>query len=329
MLLLSKEDIKKVFTMNDAIDAVKEAFMIFSQGKSVVPLRTQIPAPKHEGVFLFMPAYAEELDIASVKIVNIFPKNAEKDIPTAPAQVLLIDGKTGVVRSILDGTLLTQMRTGAATGAAFDVLGRKDAKIGAMIGTGGQARMQLEAMLTVRKLDEVRVYSRNAEKNERFVAMMQDELRQYGTKIIAAKSSDDAIENADLIIAVTSATAPVLDGTKVKKGATLSFVGSYQPHMQEMPPEILERASKLYFDSEEAVLSEAGDILIPLDEGRISKDDFTGDLGEVLLGKLVARENDEEIIVFKTVGIGTQDLVTAKHIYAKASKEQVGTLWGE
>ncbi|MDO4710916.1 MAG: ornithine cyclodeaminase family protein [Peptostreptococcaceae bacterium] len=329
MLLLSKEDIKKVFTMKDAVAAVKEAFMIFSQGKSVVPLRTQIPAPKREGVFLFMPAYAEELDIASVKIVNIFPKNAASDLPTAPAQVLLIDGETGIVRSILDGTLLTQMRTGAATGAAFDVLGRKDAKIGAMIGTGSQARMQLEAMLTVRSLDEVRIYSRNEEKKEHFAKEMQQELKHYGTKIVAAKTSDGAIEEADLIVAVTSASSPVLDGMKVKKGATLSFVGSYQPHMQEMPPEILERASKIYFDSKEAVLSEAGDILIPLDEGRITGEDLSGDLGEVLLGRESARENNEEIIVFKTVGIGTQDLVTAKHIYEKASREKVGTLWGE
>lgn len=329
MLLLSKEDIKKVFTMKDAVDAVKEAFMTFSQGKSVVPLRTQIPAPKHKGVFLFMPAYAEELDVASVKIVNIFPDNAQKDLPTAPAQVLLIDGESGIVKSVLDGTLLTQMRTGAATGAAFDVLAPQNVKIGAMIGTGSQARMQLEAMLAVRKLDEVRIFSRNAEKNEKFAAQMREELKEYGTKIVAAKSSDEAIDNADLIIAVTSASSPVFDGTKVKKGATLSFVGSYQPHMQEMPPEILERAAKLYFDSEEAVLSEAGDILIPLDEGRITKEDFTGDLGEVLLGKLVARENDEEIIVFKTVGIGTQDLVTAKYIYEKALAAKVGTLWGE
>ncbi len=329
MLLLSKDDIQKIFTMNDAIAAVKEAFMLFSDEKSVVPLRTQIPAPKQEGVFLFMPAYAPELDIASVKIVNIFPNNAAKNLPTAPAQVLLIDGETGIIRSIMDGTLLTQIRTGAATGAAFDVLGRKDAKIGALIGTGSQARMQLEAMLCVRKLDEVRIFSRNGERADIFAKNMQEELSHYGCKIVAAKSSDEAIDNADLIVAVTSSNTPVFDASKVKKGATMSFVGSYQPHTQEMDPVALERSSKIYFDSEEAVLSEAGDILIPLAEGRITKEDFTGDLGEVLLGRVVARENEEEIIVFKTVGIGTQDLVTAKHIFAKAMAANVGTSWGE
>ena len=329
MLLLSKEDISKVFSMNDAVAAVKEAFMLFSDNKSVVPLRTQIPAPKREGVFLFMPAYAPELDTASVKIVNIFPNNAAENLPTAPAQVLLIDGENGMIRSIMDGTFLTQMRTGAASGAAFDVLGRKDAKIGALIGTGSQARMQLEAMLAVRRLEEVRIFSRSSEKTEHFTKQMQEELAGCGCRFVAAKSSGEAIDNADLIVAATSSTTPVFDASKVKKGATMSFVGSYQPQMQEMDPIALERSSKIYFDSVEAVLSEAGDILTPLAEGRITKEDFTGDLGEVLLGRVVARENDEEIIVFKTVGIGMQDLITAKHIYRKAIAANVGTVWGE
>jgi ornithine cyclodeaminase len=138
---------------------------------------------------------------------------------------------------------------------------------------------------------------------------------------------DDAIHDADLIITVTPAASPVFDGSKVKAGATVSCVGSYQPHMQEMDPVILTRASKLYFDSEEAVLSEAGDILIPLEDGTITKEDFTGDIGDVLLGNLVGRENDEEIIVFKTVGIGAQDLVTAQKIYEKAREAAVGTEW--
>lgn len=327
MLLLSKGDIQKVFTMKEAVEADKEAFRIFSEGKSVVPLRTNISAPKHDGAFLFMPSYVEEMECSAIKIVNVFPKNIDKGLPTTPAQVLLIDGTTGVVASVLDGTYVTQLRTGAASGAAFDVLARKDAKKGALIGTGGQAATQLEAMMAVRDLSEVKVYDLNAERLNAFVEQMNKELVAYGTKVIAAESSDDAIEDADLVVTVTPSSRPVFDGTKVKKGATVSCVGSYQPHMQEMDPAILTRASKIYFDSVDAVLSEAGDILIPLEDGTITKDDFTGDLGDVLLGKVTARENDEEIIVFKTVGIGTQDLVTAKKIYDKALAQGVGTNW--
>ncbi len=327
MLLLSREDIKKVFTMKEAVEADKEAFTLFSQGKSVVPLRTNISAPKHDGAFLFMPSYVEEMDCSAIKIVNVFPKNIDQGLPTTPAQVLLIDGTTGVVVSVLDGTYVTQLRTGAASGAAFDVLARKDAKKGALIGTGGQAATQLEAMLAVRDLEEVKVYDLNAERLQAFVGQMNEELASYGAKILAADSSDDAIEDADLIVTVTPSSRPVFDGSKVKQGATVSCVGSYQPHMQEMDPVILTRASKIYFDSVDAVLSEAGDILIPLEDGTITKDDFTGDLGDVLQGKVVARENEEEIIVFKTVGIGTQDLVTAKKIYDKALAQGVGTNW--
>lgn len=327
MLLLSREDIKKVFSMKDAIKADKDAFRIFTEGKSIVPLRTNIPAPKHDGTFLFMPAYVSELDCASLKIINIFPKNIDKGIISAPAQVLLVDGTNGFVNAILDGTYVTQLRTGAASGAAFDILARKDAKKGALIGTGGQAATQLEAMIVARDLEEVKVYDLNLERTKAFAAKMQEELKEYGTKIAAAESSDEAIEEADLIITVTPSSKPVFDGSKVKKGATISCVGSYQHHMQEMDPVILTRASKIYFDSVEAVLSEAGDILIPLEEGTITKDDFTGDLGEVILGNVVGRENDDEIIVFKTVGIGTQDLITAKYIYDKAIEQGIGTKW--
>lgn len=328
MLLLSREDIKKVFTIKDAIEADKKAFQYVVEGKCEIPLRTNIQAPKYDGCFLFMPAYLEEMDTASLKIINIFPHNIDNGIPSSPAQVLLIDGKTGLVTAVLDGTYVTQLRTGAASGAAFDVLAKKDCRIGALIGTGGQAPTQLEAMLAARTLQEVRVYDMNPERTKAFAETMQEELKDYGARIVPAASSDEAIDDADLIITVTPSSKPVFDGTKVKAGATISCVGAYQHHMQEMDPAILPRASKIYFDSREAVLSESGDILIPLEEGIITEEDFTGDLGDVLLGKAVGRKNDDEIIVFETVGVAAQDLVAAKEIYEKAIKAGVGITWG-
>ncbi len=327
MLLLSKSDIEKVFTMKDAIEADKVAFSLLSSEKCDAPIRTSILAPKNSGCFLFMPAYAEEIDVAALKIVNVFPENAKNGLPTCPAQVMLIDGKTGVIIAILDGTYVTQIRTGAATGVAFDILAKKDSKIGALIGTGGQAEAQLWAMLESRSLETVRVFSRNTDNCKAFVDSMQVKYANYGTKIVQAETSDEAIENADVIATATTSNSPVFDGDKVKKGATISCVGSYRPEMQEMHPAVLERSSKLFFDSEEAVLSESGDILIPLAEGKIGKDNFTGDIGEVIIGEKVGRENDEEIIVFKSVGVATQDLVTAKYIYDIAIKNGVGMNW--
>ena len=327
MLLLSKEDIRQVFTMRDAIEANKRAFQLLVEGKCNAPLRTNIQAPKQDGCFLFMPAYVAEMDTASLKIVNVFPHNIDQGLPALPAQVMLIDGKTGVVKSLMDGISVTQIRTGAASGAAFDILAKKECKIGALIGTGGQGAAQLEAMLEARQLEEVRVCGLHYDRTEAFVKQMQKEMERYDARILPVKSSDEAVEDADLIITATPAEKPVFDGTRVKKGATISCIGSYQHHMQEMPPVILTRASKIYFDSEEAVLSEAGDILIPLEDGTITKDNFTGDLGNVIKGEVTGRENDEEIIVFKSVGVATQDLVAAREIYDKAVKAGIGTKW--
>ena len=327
MLLLSREDIKKVFTMRDAIEANKKAFQLLVDGKCNAPLRTNIQAPKQEGCFLFMPAYVEEMDTASLKIVNVFPHNIEQGLPALPAQVMLIDGKTGVVQALMDGIYVTQLRTGAASGAAFDVLAKKECKIGALIGTGGQGEAQLEAMLEARRLEEVRICGLHYDRTKVFVERMQKEMAHYGAKLIPVMSSEEAIEDADLVITATPAEKPVFDGEKIKKGATVSCIGSYQHHMQEMSPTLLTRASKIYFDSQEAVLSEAGDILIPLEEGIITKEDFTGDLGNVLKGGVTGRTKEDEIIVFKSVGVAAQDLVAAREIYERAVKSGIGMQW--
>ena len=327
MLLLSKEDIKKVFTMKDAIKADKEAFRMVAENRVDMPLRTVIEEKKHDGAFLFMPSYTEEKDAAAVKVINTFPHNIDQGLNSCPAQVLLIDGQTGYINALLDGICVTQFRTGASSGAAFDVLGRKDAKIGGMIGTGGQAAAQLEAMLAVRDLKKVYVFDLNFERCKEFCEQMNKSLSSYETEIIPVKSSDDAVIDADLLVTVTPSPKPVFDGTKVKKGATISCVGTYVPDKHEMDSAVLKRASKIYCDSKEAVLEESGDILIPIHEGLITADDITGDIGNVINGTLRGRESDEEIIVYETVGVSAQDLVTAQMIYENAVKSGVGTTW--
>lgn len=326
MLLLSREDIKSVVTMKDMIEADKTAFKMTVDGTVKTPLRTVIDG-KYDGAFLFMPAYAPELDAAAMKVIDIFPHNVDNGKMTSPAQVMLIDGKDGYVIALLDGTYVTQLRTGASSGAAFDLLAKKDCKRGALIGTGGQAATQLEAMLAARKLDEVKIYDLNAERCQAFAEQMQKELVDYGAKIIAAESSDECIEDADLIITVTPSAKPVFDGTKVKEGATISCVGTYEPHKHEMDPAILPRASKIICDSKEAALSETGDLLIPIKEGIISETDILGSLGDVINGTIKGRENDDEIIVYETVGVAAQDLVAAKVIYDKAVEVGKGMNW--
>lgn len=326
MLLLSREDIKKCVTMKEIIEADKKAFKAVIDGKVDTPLRTVING-KYDGAFLFMPAYSPDDDTAAMKVIDIFPHNIDNGLFTSPAQVMLIDGKTGYVSALLDGTYVTQLRTGASSGAAFDLLGRKDCRKGGMIGTGGQAATQLEAMLAARKLEEVKVYDLNEERCRDFCARMQKELESYGAKITPVSSSDEAVEDADLFITVTPSAKPVFDGTKVKKGATISCVGTYEPNKHEMDPAVLPRASKIICDSRDAALSETGDLLIPIADGIIKEEDVIGSLGDVINGTIPGRENDDEIIVYETVGVAAQDLMAAKIIYDKAVEKGIGLNW--
>ncbi|MBS7575940.1 MULTISPECIES: ornithine cyclodeaminase family protein [unclassified Enterococcus] len=315
MKKLTEEEICRFYSMDDCILAVSDAFRYFSAGKIQLPLRTKISEAATEGTYLCMPASCEAYNAACVKILNVFPRNAQKQLPTIHAEVILINTTTGQFEMMLDGNYITQIRTGAATGVAFDLLANKTCQIGALIGTGGQAAAQLEAMLTVRKLAEIRIFSQNSQKTAVFIEKMQPLAQKYHCQLIQSKSGNDAVTAADLIVTVTSSMTPVYDADKIKKGATISAVGSYLPEMQETPSELFERIDKIYFDSKEAVLAESGDLLVPIQKKIISKKDFNGDIGQVILGEIAGRTSEDEIIFFKTVGIAAQDLITAKSIY--------------
>ena len=328
MLLLNEQDIRKVFDMNDAIDSNIEAYKIFSSGNAVVPLRQVIAADEGRGNFAFMPAYSSKLGAAGIKIVNIFPGNRERGEATTIGQVLLMDDKNGEVLALMDGSFITKFRTGAASGAAFKLFARNDAKIGCLIGTGGQADCQLEAMLAACNLDEVRIVARDFAKTEKFTEEMSERFKDSGAKLIAYDDANEAVDGADVIVVVTVSTEPVFDANRVKKGAVVSGVGSYTAEMNEIDPKLFKLADKIYFDSKDACIAESADIQIPLREGLVSLDGLTGDIGEYALGEISGRESDDEIIIFKNVGLGILDLVIAKLIYEKAKNRKIGYQWG-
>ena len=328
MLLLNEQDIRKVFDMNDAIDSNIEAYKIFSSGNAVVPLRQVIAADEGRGNFAFMPAYSSKLGAAGIKIVNIFPGNRERGQATTIGQVLLMDDKNGEVLALMDGSFITKFRTGAASGAAFKLFARNDAKIGCLIGTGGQADCQLEAMLAACDLDEVRIVARDFAKTEKFTEEMSERFKDRGTKLIAYDDANEAVDGADVIVVVTVSTEPVFDANRVKKGAVVSGVGSYTAEMNEIDPKLFKLADKIYFDSKDACIAESADIQIPIREGLVSLEGLTGDIGEYALGEISGREADDEIIIFKNVGLGILDLVIAKLIYEKAKNRKIGYQWG-
>lgn len=325
VLVLNEKDIKEVFTMKDAIQADKDALTIYSKGVSVIPLRTNIDVPEKVGQCLYMTGYAAEANALGVKIVSVYPNNIEKGLTSVPATMVLVNEDTGEVNSIMDGTYLTRIRTGAVSGAATDILSREDSKIFALFGTGGQAETQLEAVLTVRNIEEVRVFDISKERAQNFADRMSEKFQgKFDTKFIVARSSDEAIDNADIITSVTTTNKPTFNGKLVKKGAHINGVGSYMPQMHEIDEYILLNADKVYVDTRDGVLKESGDFIIPINEGKCTADIVTGELGEVILGKVASREKEDEITFFKTVGSAVLDIVTARRIYEKAVEYGVG-----
>ena len=326
ILILREEDILKAVDIKDIIEADKEALKNYSDGGSDIPLRTVIDVDKDSSsTAIFMPGYIKNKNALGMKIIDIYPDNIEKGLVTSPSTMILIDKDNGFVKAIIDGTILTRLRTGAVSGAATEVLANEDARSFLLIGTGGQAGTQLEAVLAVRDIEEAYVFDVNYERAEAFAKEMNEKLKCYGAKILAIKELDEVLGDVDIITTVTTSKKPVFDGNKVKKGVHVNSVGSYTPDMQETPPELLVRAGKIFTDTNEGVIEEAGDVIIPMNEGKISKEKVAHELGDLLLGREVGRESKEEITWFKTVGFAGLDLVAGEKVYQLAKEKGIGT----
>lgn len=323
MLVLSKEDIQDCFTMKEAIEADKEALRLYTEGKTQVPLRVNLNLEEQNGQSLFMPAYSggEEPSLG-VKIVSVYPDNYKKGLPNLPATMIVLNPETGVVDAIVDGTYLTQLRTGAVQGAATDMLANKEVEIGALIGTGGQAESQLEAMLTVREFKQINVYDRDIERAEAFCETVA---KQHPTVTFkATKTPKETVTDADVITTVTTSRMPTFDAVDVKKGAHINGVGSYTPVMKEIPAEIIKVADTIIFDTTEGVMAEAGDFIDPIKDGVVTEEAYTGELGQLVLGQIEGRQSVDDITIFKTVGSAVLDSVTAQKIVDKARELGLG-----
>jgi ornithine cyclodeaminase len=309
--------------MKEAIECDKRAFLLHSSGETEVPVRPGFEL-EGRGSVLFMPAYVKGgIDSVGVKIVSVFPGNAAKGLPVVPAQMLLVDSETGMVKALMNGSEVTRLRTGAISGAATDVLARPDARTAALFGTGGQAPSQLEALLCVRPIKEVRVFDALEEKIAPFIEKNQALAERYGARLVAARSSGEAIDGADVVTTVTTSKTPVFDGSRVARGAHVNGVGSFLPASRELDENLLNRA-RVFVDNTEAVLAEAGDFLIPAKSGRYDLKNIAGEIGDVLTGKLAGRTSDDEITVLKTVGYAVLDVVAAHKIYENALTRGIG-----
>lgn len=321
-MLLTAEDVRKALPMNEAIEAMKSAYAALSDGKAVVPLRTRLSIPDSEALSLFMPAYVHSAEgqALAIKVVSLFPTNPARGLAYIQAAVLVFDPQTGRTLALLEGSSLTAIRTGAAGGAAIDLLARKDSKIAAIFGAGAQGRTQLEAACTARKIETAFVFDADREKAAAFAEEMKSALTK---DIRVAQSAREAIESADIICTATTATKPVFADKDLKAGTHISAVGSYTPEMQEVPAETLQRA-KIFVDSRAASLEEAGDLIQPIRAGLFDEAHICGELGEVVSGRISGRQSNEEITYFKSVGIAVQDAMAAQLALTNARKMNIG-----
>ena len=321
--LLSSHDVQKALSMRECIELMKAAFTQVSMGQAAVPLRTQIPMLSNEGVTLFMPAYLAQSGDLGAKIVSVFPHNPERSFPTVHAVVIVIDSTTGVPVALMDGTYLTALRTGAASGAATDLLARKDARVVAIFGAGIQGRTQLEAVCTIRPITRALIFDINPEQ----VASYVDEMKRRGAPIPGdiriAHSPDEAVHQADVICTATTSTRPVFNGRKLRPGTHINAVGAYTPQMQEVDAEAVRRA-KVVIDSRQASLAEAGDLIIPLKQGVITEEHIHAEIGEIVAGLKPGRESDDEITYFKSVGVAAQDVAAARRVLNRAAELKLG-----
>lgn len=320
-VILTREDIRRLLAMEEVIEALREAFLAYSRGETVVPLRLGMEVSPYQGISLLMPSFQKNPDGLGVKLVSVFPENAKKGLPTIYAYYLLCDPQTGALLALMDGAMLTGIRTGAASGLASSYLGRKDSRVLGLLGTGVQARFQLEAMKAVfPMLGELLVFDVDEKRSARFVEELAPDL---GMEARVAQRADEVASRADVIVTATTSRSPVFPGKLLKPGTHINAIGGFTPSMQEVDEETVLR-SKVVVDTFEGCLSEAGELLIPMQKGLFSKDRIHSDLSGLVSGKRKGREDPEEITLFKSVGTALEDLAAARLAYQKAMEKGMG-----
>jgi ornithine cyclodeaminase/alanine dehydrogenase-like protein (mu-crystallin family) len=321
MLILDRNDIRTLVPMRDAIELMKVAFRELSAGRAESPLRSSVPVADG-AVMLLMPAYVPAEGALGFKMVSVFEGNREKGIPTISAMVCLVDDQTGAPAALMNGAYLTALRTGAVSGAATDLLARPDAKNLVVIGAGAQGVTQAAAVAAVRPIEKITV-----------VDVFEDSLARYRDAIasdwpdladrVETTTDSSVVRDADVICTSTTSRKPVFKDSDVKPGTHINGIGAFTPEMQELPPELVARAT-LVVDQVHAVLEEAGDFIIPIEQGMLDRESVTRELGQLVAGEAPGRSSDDEITLFKSVGNAVQDVTVARRAVTRARETGAG-----
>src|SRR5437588_3532587 len=298
MLFLDEEQVRKHLRMADLSPAMEKALIDFSAGKVTQPVRQVIPIDPPGGFYGMMPALTPEG--LGQKIVTFYPPNAEKHLPTHMAIILLNDPQTGAPLAVMDGRLITEMRTAAVSAAATKLLAPQDAKVFAVLGSGVQARSHVEALRLVRQFQEIRVWSPNKSHAEQFA-------KEIGAKVMSAEA---AVRGADVVVTATSSKMSILQGKWLNPGCHVNAVGACRPDWRELDDDAMRNV--VFVDSREAAMKESGDVIL-------SGAKIHAELGEAFAGKINSRAN--QITIFKSLGMAVEDIAAALLVYQSAARK--------
>jgi ornithine cyclodeaminase/alanine dehydrogenase-like protein (mu-crystallin family) len=291
-LFLNEEQVREHLRMTELIPAMEKALIDFSGGRVTQPVRSIISIDPPGGFLGLMPALTP--DGLGLKAVTFYPSNVERGIPTHMATIFLVDSQTGTPLAVMDGRLITEMRTAAVSAAATKLLAPPDAKVLAILGSGVQARSHVEALRLVREFDTIRVWSPTPEHAKRFA-------QEIGATAMPVEA---AVRDADVIVTVTSSKAPVLEGDWLKPGCHVNAIGACRPDWRELDDNAM--TNVVFVDSREGASKESGDVIL-------SGAKIYAELGEALAGKLPTRAN--ETTIFKSLGMAVQDIAAALLVY--------------
>jgi len=321
-LLLNKEDVQRLIEMKDVIPAVEAGYKAFCSGQVIQPgyMSVHLPAPR--GEIDFKAGYCSANEAISIKASSGgFSENPTKyGLPSGMGTILLFDGVTCALTCIMDGSLITGLRTGAAGAVSVKLLARKDAGVLTCVGTGKQARMQIRAISQVMHIEEICAWNRSESGAQRFKDDIEAEL---GIPVRLCSREQEAVSAGDIVITTTRGAGPVVEAGWVKPGTHIIAIGTDVRGKQEWDPEIF-RGAKIVCDSIEQCV-EKGETWHPIHQGIIKKEEIHGEIGELLLGKKPGRENNSEITIFDSTGMAIQDNFTAFQIYQNACNQGVGT----
>jgi len=322
VLVLTSSEIKLLLPMSECIEVMKKALVDLTVGDMLQPLRMVVRPPDSPGVMAMMPAYHRGPKSAyGLKAICFFYGNSAFNKDAHQGCVLLSSGETGELLAIMNATAITAIRTAAVSGLAARLLSREDAHDLAIVGSGGQARMHLRAFAEVREIKRARVVSLHADHARQLADEMLNELP---FRVEPMSSVEETLKDADLVVTATSARQPVIRREWLSNGSHVTAIGTYSPESREIDSATM-AAARIFVDRRESALNEAGDYILAAKEGVISEHSIAGEIGEVLLGQASGRTSENEITLFKSLGLAIEDLACAEYLFDKAKREGVGT----